>query len=121
MNQANMNQPPKPTPPATLSFARAEDVCSRSVIKINGVETAILTHMTLVSPASVTEAQINQQIELAALRADPNDPDSHWEVDVPGIGRIESPHYDHLAQEIASELNNAGVTVRDWPAFNRLS
>ena len=121
MSELNMNQPEKAKQPAVLSFTRAEDVFSRSVIRINGVETAILTHTTLVSPASVTEAQINQHIERAARQADPNDPDSHWLVDVPGIGPIEGQQYDHLAQEVASELNNAGVNVRDWPAFNRLS
>jgi hypothetical protein len=113
-----MDQPQNSNPPAVLSFTRADDVFSRSVLKINGVETAILTHMALVSPANVTEAQINRHVEQAARQANPTDPDSHWEVDLPGIGRVEEQRYDDLALEIASNLNNAGVNVSDWPAFN---
>jgi hypothetical protein len=112
-----MTKPNKATPQPVLSFVRTEDVETRSLIEINGVEAAVLTRTHVISPASVTVDDIERHVKQVARKTDPADPESYWEVELPGLESVEWSEYGDLAAEVANQLNGEGVSVTDWPPY----
>lgn len=100
-----------------LSFARSDAVETRSVIEIHGAQLAVLAVVHVISPARVTRAQIEEHVKQTAHKQDPADPESYWEVELPGLESVTWPEYGDLVAEVANHLNGQGVSVEDWPPY----
>ena len=94
----------------------------RSVIKLGGYRMAAITTITTVIPGSVSKQDLLDFVSENKRFFDDADPyydgEPRWYVDIPGIGRVEYANQEHLAEEVATILNQNGVSVQDWKPFD---
>ena len=100
-----------------IEFSMERGGTSREVSTVSGKPIAILTHVLTVFPASVTRADIDAFVT-NAKQDDPDDPDSDWVVELPGLEKVSWCERESLAEEVANALNENGVSVSDWPVYN---
>jgi len=100
-----------------LTFTATTGEKVRQVIEVAGKSVCVLTRIETVTPATVTKADV-EALLATAKKEYPDDADSDYIVEIPGLCDVRWCDLEGMESEIANALNEYGVGVEDWPVYS---
>jgi hypothetical protein len=104
---------------APVSFTCTDGQRQRLVLRLNGQSIALVTTSSLVTPATITRAQLAQLLANHTINDLDGDGDQRWTTTLPGLDDDVTVWHTHegLEEDVAYKLNSYGISISDWPPY----